>query len=38
MKEYQSYRQNVIVGASIQVSVPASQYDSGKVVNIGTNR
>jgi hypothetical protein len=38
MKEYQSYRQNIIVGAGIQVSVPVSQYDSSKVVNIGTNR
>jgi hypothetical protein len=38
MKEYQSYRQNIIVGAGIQVSVPASQYDSSKAVNIGTNR
>ncbi len=38
MKEYQSYRQNVIIGASIQMSVPASQYDSSKLVNIGTNR
>ena len=38
MKEHQSYRQNIIVGAGIQVSVPVSQYDSSKVVNIGTNR
>jgi hypothetical protein len=38
MKEYQSYKQNIIAGAGIQVSVPVSQYDSSKVVNIGTNR
>jgi hypothetical protein len=35
MKEYQSYRQNIIIGAGIQVSVPVSQYDSSKVVNLG---
>ncbi len=38
MKEYRSYRQNVIVGASFQVSAPFSQYDTSKAVNIGTNR
>ncbi|MFZ3374038.1 MAG: transporter [Chthoniobacterales bacterium] len=38
MEDYQSYRQNIIAGASIQVTVPASQYDSSKLVNIGTNR
>ena len=26
------------MGASLQVSVPAGQYDSSKLVNIGTNR
>jgi hypothetical protein len=26
------------VGASLQVSVPAGQYDAAKLVNIGTNR
>src|SRR5947208_4871378 len=38
MKEYRSYRQNIIVGASFQVSAPFSQYDTSKAVNIGTNR
>jgi len=28
----------LIVGASLQVSVPAGQYDNTKVVNLGTNR
>lgn len=38
MKEYQSYKQNIIVGAGMQVSIPVSQYDPSRVVNIGTNR
>lgn len=37
-REFQSYQQDLIVGASLQVSVPAGQYDSGKLVNLGTNR
>jgi hypothetical protein len=38
LKEFASYRQDVIVGASIQVSVPSGQYDASRVVNIGTHR
>jgi len=38
LPEYKSYEQDVIVGASLQVSVPAGQYDDTKVVNIGTHR
>ena len=36
--EFKSYEQDLIVGASLQVSVPVGQYDSTRVVNIGTNR
>jgi len=36
--EFKSYQQDLIIGASLQVSVPAGQYDSAKLVNIGTNR
>lgn len=36
--DFQSYRQDLIVGASLQVSVPVGQYDSSKLVNLGTNR
>lgn len=36
--EFKSYRQDLIVGASLQVSVPIGQYDSSKLVNLGTNR
>jgi hypothetical protein len=38
MKDYASYRQDVIVGAALQVSVPLGQYDDTRLVNIGTNR
>lgn len=37
-KEFNSYEQDLIVGASLQVSVPVGQYDSTKLVNIGSNR
>ncbi|HWS73734.1 MAG TPA: transporter [Quisquiliibacterium sp.] len=38
LAEFSSYRQDVIVGASLQVSVPAGQYDATKLVNLGSNR
>jgi hypothetical protein len=38
LKEFQTYRQRVIVGASVQATAPTGQYDSSKLVNIGTNR
>lgn len=38
MEEFMDYRQNFILGASLQVSAPMGQYDSAKVVNIGQNR
>lgn len=38
VQEFASYRQDLIVGASLQVTAPAGQYDSDKLVNIGTNR
>jgi hypothetical protein len=38
LQEFKSYEQDLIVGASLQVSVPAGQYDSTRLINIGTNR
>jgi hypothetical protein len=38
LQEFASYRQDLIIGASLQVSVPLGQYDADKLVNIGTNR
>jgi len=38
LKDFAGYQQDLIVGASLRVTVPAGQYDSSRVVNIGTNR
>jgi hypothetical protein len=38
LPEFASYRQDLIVGTSLQVTVPLGQYDPDKLVNIGTNR
>lgn len=36
--EFKNYRQDFIFGASLRVTAPLGQYDSDKLVNIGTNR
>ena len=38
LKDFASYRQDLIVGASVQVQAPWGQYDPVKLVNLGTNR
>ncbi|MBK5095723.1 MAG: transporter [Deltaproteobacteria bacterium] len=38
LEEFARYRQDLIVGASLQVSAPLGQYDGDKLLNIGTNR
>lgn len=38
MKEFASYQQDLLIGASIQVSAPTGQYDSSKLINLGNNR
>lgn len=38
LEEFRSYRQDFIVGATLEVSPPLGQYDSEKLLNIGTNR
>jgi hypothetical protein len=38
LEEFAAYQQDLIVGASLHVSVPLGQYDSDRLVNIGTNR
>ena len=38
LPEFASYKQDVIVGASLQVSAPLGQYDPDRLLNIGTNR
>jgi len=38
LNEFRDYHQDLIIGASLQVWAPWSQYDDTRVVNIGTNR
>ncbi len=38
LKEFARYQQDLIVGASVRVFVPWSQYDPSRLINIGTNR
>ena len=38
LKEFAGFQQDLIIGASLQVSAPAGQYDESRVVNLGTNR
>jgi len=38
LEEFATYRQDLIIGASLQVTAPLGQYDSSKLLNIGTNR
>jgi hypothetical protein len=38
MQEFRGWKQDLIIGASLQVSPPLGQYDADKLVNIGTNR
>jgi hypothetical protein len=38
LKEFTDWEQDLIIGASLRVVAPWSQYDDSKLVNIGTNR
>ena len=38
VKEFANYRQDLIIGASLQVSAPLGQYDNSKLLNLGNNR
>lgn len=38
LDEFSKYEQDLIVGASVQVTPPGGQYDPHKLVNLGTNR
>jgi hypothetical protein len=38
MEDFPTYRQDIIVGAGLQVTAPLGQYDSTKLLNLGTNR
>jgi hypothetical protein len=36
--QFRSYRQDLIVGASVQVALPLGQYDSTRLLNLGAHR
>ncbi len=38
LPEFASYRQDLIIGGSVRVTAPASQYDPARLVNVGTHR
>jgi len=38
LAEFRGYQQDLVAGASVQVSVPVGQYDPSRAVNLGTNR
>lgn len=38
LEEFADYRQDLIIGASLQVSAPLGQYDADKLVNLGNHR
>lgn len=38
LPEFMAYKQNFIFGGSLQVVPPLGQYDSSKIVNLGSNR
>ena len=38
LTEFRGYRQDLIIGASLQVAVPLGQYDGSRLVNLGSNR
>ena len=37
-EEFKNYRQKTILGLSLSMTMPLGQYDSDRLVNIGTNR
>lgn len=38
LDEFTKYQQDLIIGASVQVSAPLGQYDDTRLVNLGNNR
>lgn len=38
LKQFASYHQKTIIGASVVISAPLGQYDPAKVINLGGNR
>jgi len=38
LDQFAGYRHDLIIGGSLQISLPTGQYDRDRLVNIGTNR
>lgn len=38
LAEYPAYKQDLVIGASVQVAPPWGQYDASRAINLGTNR
>ena len=38
LEEFKDFEQDLIIGASLQISAPAGQYDDSRLINIGNNR
>jgi hypothetical protein len=38
LRDFASYREGTVAGASLMVSVPVGQYDPSKLINLGSNR
>ncbi len=38
MQDFATYRQNTIIGGSLQISAPQGKYDADRLVNLGANR
>lgn len=38
LKEFPAYKQDLIVGAGLQIGLPLGRYDDDKLLNIGTHR
>ncbi|MBU3593592.1 transporter [Polynucleobacter sp. 71A-WALBACH] len=38
LKDFRGYSQDLIIGASMQISAPLGQYDNSKLINLGYNR
>ena len=38
LEEFREYRQDLVVGGSLQVQAPLGQYDPSRLVNLSTNR
>lgn len=38
LKDFAAYRQDLTLGASVQMAAPVGQYDASKAINLGSNR